>query len=212
MHQAGQHDAPGWSRQQEFMLLLNPVYDNLYRFVRALVRSREEAFDLLHDTLLVAYEKFDTLKDKQAFTSWLFSIASRKHKRAVWRRRLFFHGDSTEAEHTLRAHDTSPDVQADVQMLYNALAKLPDKTREALVLFEISGFSLEEIQQLQGGSLSGVKSRLVRGREKLAKILGALSITGYSDMTGFHTNGTTGNDHNSQSAINQTQNKTQKNT
>jgi DNA-directed RNA polymerase specialized sigma24 family protein len=35
------------------------------------------------------------------------------------------------------------------------------------VLFEISGFPLEEIRQLQGGTLSGVKSRLKRGREQL---------------------------------------------
>jgi len=45
--------------------------------------------------------------------------------------------------------------------------KLPDKQREAIVLFELSGFSIEEIRELQGGTISGVKMRLKRGRNQL---------------------------------------------
>jgi len=41
-----------------------------------------------------------------------------------------------------------------------------------VILFEISGLSLQEIVEIQGGSLSGVKSRIVRGRERLAVLLG----------------------------------------
>jgi hypothetical protein len=44
--------------------------------------------------------------------------------------------------------------------------------RETVVLFEVSDFTLEEIHKVQGGSLSGVKLRLKRGRELLAKTLG----------------------------------------
>ena len=43
---------------------------------------------------------------------------------------------------------------------------------KALTLFEISGLSLEEIREIQGGSLPGVKSRVQRGRKKLAEIMG----------------------------------------
>ena len=59
----------------------------------------------------------------------------------------------------------------DIQVLYAALDKLPVKQKEAVVLFEISGFSLEEIKNIQGGTLSGAKSRVKRGREKLAILL-----------------------------------------
>jgi RNA polymerase sigma-70 factor (ECF subfamily) len=56
-------------------------------------------------------------------------------------------------------------------VLDRALARLPEKQREAVILFEISGFSLAEIREIQGGSLSGVKSRIVRGRDNLANLL-----------------------------------------
>lgn len=60
-----------------------------------------------------------------------------------------------------------PDTNHDVTLLNELLSKLPDKQREAIVLFELSGFSIEEIRDLQGGSLSGVKMRLSRGRDQL---------------------------------------------
>ena len=47
--------------------------------------------------------------------------------------------------------------------------------RETVVLFDVSDLSLEEIRRIQGGTLSGVKMRLKRGRERLARVLGVRS-------------------------------------
>ena len=51
--------------------------------------------------------------------------------------------------------------------LHQALALLPDAQREAVILFEISGFNLKEVAEIQEASLSAVKQRLKRGRERL---------------------------------------------
>lgn len=59
----------------------------------------------------------------------------------------------------------------DVEILYKALDKLPEKMKTTVIMYEISGLSLEEIREIQGGTLSGVKSRLVRGRTMLKEIL-----------------------------------------
>lgn len=154
------------------MKLLEPAHSNLSRFARAIASNTDDARDLVCETILRAYESFDNLKSKGAFTSFLFTIASRIHKRRNWRMRFFGEYDEQEAMH-IAAAEPAPDSGLDVEVLYSAMNKLPKKVREAIALFEISGFSLEEIRQLQGGSLSGVKSRLKRGREKLAKLLGA---------------------------------------
>ena len=50
-----------------------------------------------------------------------------------------------------------------------ALATLAPPEREAIVLFELEGFSLDEIAALQRSSLSAVKSRLVRARGRLRR-------------------------------------------
>jgi len=51
------------------------------------------------------------------------------------------------------------------------LERLPIREREAIVLFEITGLSIKEIQEIQGGTLSGVKSRMARARNRLKGML-----------------------------------------
>ena len=147
-----------------------PHQDSLWRFVRSLVGTQHDAEDVVSETITVVLERLDSIRDEQAFLSFLFTVASRIVKRQRWRKR--FTGEYNEVDVMQRSSaDTPPDVQADIQHLRDAIRKLPESTRQTVVLFEISGLSLEEIRQVQGGSLSGVKSRLVRGRRMLAKLL-----------------------------------------
>lgn len=159
-------------QQEEFMKLLAPMQKRLERFALAMTRDREQACDLVHDTIVIAYERFHTIRDKNAFSSYLFSIASNLYKRNFRRSKFWGFFDSDRAE---QIPDTTslPDTQPDVSLLYQALARLPEKYREALILFEINGLSLNEVHAIQGGSLSSVKVRLMRGRQKLAQLLNA---------------------------------------
>lgn len=50
-----------------------------------------------------------------------------------------------------------------------ALAGLPPEQREAIVLHDIEGFPVEDIAKMQGVTISAVKSRLSRGRERLRR-------------------------------------------
>ena len=134
--------------------------------------DREEANDLVGDTILAAFERFDHIRGEEAFLSYLFTIALRIHKRRRWRRKLFGAYDEERAA-GIRDEGSSPESSADVVLLHRALARLPERQREAVVLFELTGLSLEEVREIQGGSLSGVKSRVARGRKELARLLGA---------------------------------------
>lgn len=154
------------------MKLLAPMQKRLERFAIAMTRDREQAYDLVHDTIVIAYERFYTIRDKNAFSSYLFSIASNLYKRNFRRSKFWGFFDSDRAEQ-IPDEASLPDTQPDISLLYQALARLPEKYREALVLFEINGLSLNEVHAIQGGSLSSVKVRLMRGRQKLAKLLHA---------------------------------------
>lgn len=157
--------------QEHFLELIEPIRPGLARYCRAISRDREEARDLVSETILIAIEHFDQIaKDEKSFSGYLFTTATRLHKRWRWRMKRKVAYDSNSAE---QIHDTTPapDSGADIELLYEALRKLPEAQREAIVMFEISGLSLEEIRHIQGGSLSGVKSRIARGRDKLSKML-----------------------------------------
>lgn len=176
------------------MRLLRPVQQRLERFARGMARDREEARDLVSETLLRAYERFEQIENQEAFLQYLLTIC-RRCCSAGWKRRKY-RGAYNEAEaNAQRDRDAGPELTHDIQALYAALAGLPRKQREALVMFELSGLSLAEIRTLQGGSLSGVKSRLARARKKLVKLLGAESKSSAAPAQGFRqaqrgTNGT----------------------
>ena len=64
-------------KQIEFMELYEPCRESLVRFAHAMARNREDALDLVQETTLKAFDSFEKLKNKQAFKSYMFTIASR---------------------------------------------------------------------------------------------------------------------------------------
>ena len=157
------------SKQNRFLALYEPIHDRFERFCRARVYGEMEYTDLMNETLLVAFEKLDSLKSDGSFLSYLFSIAVRllaNNNRKMRPERM----KSTDAEQSIPASD-STEHSMEVHLLHRALAELKEDQREALILFEISGFSIREIAAIQSASESAVKQRLKRGRERLAQIL-----------------------------------------
>ena len=156
-------------KQEEFLELLEPHKAGLLRFCRALTKTSDTAKDLASETILITYERFESLHNKAALKSYLYTIASRL---ARSERSLNIRHASYDEASGIEYTGAAPDVLADIHLLQEALEKLPEKIREAVIMFEISGLSLIEIKEIQGGSLSGVKMRIARGRKKLAKLLG----------------------------------------
>ncbi len=151
----------------EFWDLIELNRESLWRFSLGLTSDPDEAADLMSDTIIAAQKSFRNLRSEQAFKSFLFTIAHRLYRRRTWRRRIF--GKLEEAAH-IQA-DLARESRYDLELLLAVLSTLPEKQREAILLFDISGFSIEEIQGIQGGSISAVKVRLFRGRETLRKKL-----------------------------------------
>ncbi len=157
-------------KQEQFLDLLEPHKAGLLRFCRALSNDSDTASDLASEAILITYERFETLQNKAVIKSYLYTIAARL---ARTERKIAKRNATYDEASSIEYSGTSPDVLIDIHLLQEAMDKLPEKQREAIIMFEISGLSLIEIKEIQGGSLSAVKMRIVRGREQLAKLLGA---------------------------------------
>src|SRR5688500_15221113 len=70
-------------KQERFMSLFDPVHDRLEHFAIALTRNGEAARDIVGETILIAYESFDSLRHPEAFLSYLFTIARRVYQKRV---------------------------------------------------------------------------------------------------------------------------------
>lgn len=156
-------------KQKEFLELFETVREKLYRFVRAMCKNDEQAKDIVSETVLQTFERFEKIDDLSSFKSYVFTIASRIYKRQKWRMRIFGEYNDDYAENI--SQSTNTDINYDIEMLYKALDELGFKTKQAIILFEISGFAIKEISKIQNSTDSAVKSRLLRGRKKLKEIL-----------------------------------------
>jgi RNA polymerase sigma-70 factor, ECF subfamily len=162
-------------REQRFRRLVEPVHDRVLGFARCLTRQTVEGDDLFQEAMLLAYRKLDALRDDAAFRPWLYRIIVSVHRshcrRAFWRRVIpiadLAATEDEAAERLYRSDGWTADAAEANRRARNALAKLGAAQREAIVLFEIEGWLVEEIATMQGVSVSAVKSRLARGREQL---------------------------------------------
>ena len=121
--------------------------------------------------MLRAFEGIHRLKDERAFLGFLFGIASRILKKQYRRKKFWALFDPLKS-HAIEDKRPSPEQDLDAQFLYEAIRKLPWMYQEAVVLHFISGFSLQEIAVIQDSTLSAVKVRVMRGKMRLAKMLG----------------------------------------
>ena len=172
------------AKHEKFMARLEPVLPRLSRYCHALTKDAEDGRDLLADAILLTYENFEKLRVSEAFTSYMFTTARRLYYRRAHRKK-WWTVLGKEVEEIADQRIRSPEIKLDTEILDRALSQLPEKQREAVILFEISELSLQEIVEIQGGSLSGVKSRIVRGREKLAVLLGERTPTNGSAEAQF---------------------------
>lgn len=160
-----------WRR---FWGLFGPLHDGALVTARRLCRQTDEGNDLLQEAILRAFDKLHTLRDEERFRSWFYAVLLSVHRtrtrRSFWKRFLSLDGrreegfDPVGGDLRRQAED-----DAGAERAARALALLPDVQREAVVLFELEGFSIEEIAALQTSSIPAVKSRLARGRERLRR-------------------------------------------
>lgn len=152
------------------------VWELLSARLRAFIRSRVEnehvAEDILQETFLRIHQRLGTLADEERIEAWVYRIARNllaDHYRARGRRR----DAPLEGEPLERLAEPDPSNQnAQVAgWLPAAIEELPERYREALRLFELEGVSQADIARRLGLSLSGAKSRVQRGREKLEQAL-----------------------------------------
>lgn len=148
------------------MGLYTPCQQPFLKYCRGITNNLHDAKDLASEAVVIVYQNLERLKRHKSFKAYLFGVARRL--RLNHHRRNKFHGRYNEEEAgKISSLEPPPDINPDVGLLLNYLDKLPMKQKEAFLLFELSGFSLKEIQQLQGGTLSAVKSRLNKARVQL---------------------------------------------
>lgn len=155
--------------RQRFDTLVRTYSTELYRYAYWLCQDPALAQDLVQESFLRAWRSIGQLRDEGAEKSWLITIVRREHARLYERKRL-----PTDDIDDLPIEDQDnpePAELSDVQTIRAAMAELPEKYREPLVLQVVMGLSCREIAEQLDISESAVMTQLFRARQKLAERL-----------------------------------------
>jgi RNA polymerase sigma factor (sigma-70 family) len=140
---------------------------------RRVLHDDDDAEDAFQATFLVLVRKASTLRSPATVANWLYGVANRtagEMRRSRTRRR------TSEASVMPRTEQV-PEQLADCRALLDEeLARLPDKYRAAVIVFELEGKSRREAARELGCAEGTVASRLARGRVLLAQRLSRRGI------------------------------------
>lgn len=159
-----------------------PIYALAYRTIG----REDDARDIVQDTFLRAYRALPGFKGQAKFSSWLYRIALNLCRDWIRKQRRTPTVQTPEGIDLIElASEQGPvesieDLVARHEMsaaVAEAMTRLPDEQRTAIVLKEYHGLTFQEIAELQGCPLSTVKTRLYQGLSVLRRHLDRSGMT-----------------------------------
>jgi RNA polymerase sigma-70 factor (ECF subfamily) len=153
--------------------MTSPSPEELEQKLRPFVVQRVQAADVddvLQDVFMRVHQGLPGLRDQELFVPWLYQVARSAVQESLRQR----------ARHPLVNDDQPADLEAVgnavpdtglAAFAASAIARLASPYREALELTELRGMTQTQAAKELGISVSGMKSRVQRGREKLREVL-----------------------------------------
>ena len=167
--------------------------DALHNQALRLTRRSEDASDIVQETYLRAYRTFSSFKEGTNCKAWLFTILHsifvnkyRKQQRqpdtvSIEELEEAFHRTLADGDwETNFAALTRSELDCQEPEVNDALAKLPENFRSAVLLVDVQGFTYEEAAAALECPVGTLRSRLFRARQMLF-----LELKDYARRIGF---------------------------
>jgi RNA polymerase sigma-70 factor (ECF subfamily) len=157
------------------------VYDRwvleVARWIRAMGGPAADRDDLLQEVFVVVHRRLPEF-DGENLPGWLYRITAhqvRDFRRKLWVKHIF--SRSVPLTESMPAPGPTPVMSVEARQkrdfLEGLLSRLSLPLRTAFMLFEIEGYTAEEIAQMQGAPLNTVRARILRARKKLSALIEA---------------------------------------
>ncbi len=167
-----------------FEQLIRPHLDRLYRLAFRLTGTVSDAEDLVQDVLVKLYARGSELDQIERLSPWLARVT---YNQFVDNRRRYggeylqlvsvdaTDSDERHAAPVLKSELPGPedafDIDFDITRVQAAIDQLSESHRVAVILHDVEGYSLQEIESITETPIGTLKSRLHRARARLKKLL-----------------------------------------
>lgn len=155
------------SHAEAFELLYASYKGRIYTFLLRMVAEPELADDITQDVFTKVYPLLPSLDRDHRVLPWLYRVASNAAIDQIRRRRRFAWLPFGKLDGT-GEEPHAPDEHGRVgeqQQVTRVLRTLPPENAAALLLHALEGYSYKEIAEIQGVSMTAVRSRIARARQ-----------------------------------------------
>lgn len=155
-----------------FERLYRAHVDRVFSLCARMVADRTRAEELTQDVFVRAWEKLHLFRGESSFGTWIHRLAVNvvlNARKTEGRRRAWV--DEDEDGETIERTPGLPHQPGDRMDLEAAIAKLPPGARRVFTLYDIEGYSHEEIAETLGVTTGATKAQLHRARMLLREAL-----------------------------------------
>jgi len=162
---------------EKLAVLFERHHVSLYNFFLRLTGSRNISEDLVQDVFYRILNYRSTFKGESKFTTWMYKIARNAHIDFLRKKKeeLPLEEQWNESLSPEPSPDQRLEIGQDITLMREALAKLPLKKREVLILSRYQDLKYKEIAELLGCQIGTVKAHVHRAIKDLGKIYLELS-------------------------------------
>lgn len=136
------------------------VYQDLYRFALYSLQNRQDAEDVVSETVADAYAGFHKLRSMEAFRAWIFKILSNKCRRKLKE----YVSRTVELPQELYTNSRDLDEAADVR---KAFSRLGEEERLLISMQVFAGYNSREIGEMLQMNENTVRSKISRSLRKM---------------------------------------------
>lgn len=157
----------------DFERELIALREKLLKYALLMFPKREDAEDLIQETLLKALENRDKYNENVNFKGWLYTIMHNTFVNICKSKSYCMYqniSDNNVCAEIDRSVEEFIDDSCGMEEIYKMINKLPDDYR-VVILMRLAGFKYQEIADKLGISISLVKSRIFYGRKRLKYML-----------------------------------------
>jgi RNA polymerase sigma-70 factor (ECF subfamily) len=146
-------------RLQNFKMIWDDFSGKVRSFVNARISDRSSVDDIVQEIFLKIHNNIENLTDESKLSTWIFTIA----RNTI----IDFYRSQKIGQAPLQEDIAGEDDACDSIGLYDLVLSIPEKYSQALLLTEFDGLSYQDASANLGISVSGVKSRVQRGRNMI---------------------------------------------
>lgn len=160
--------------QQAKEVLYIETCQHMFFLAKSIVKSDEEAMDIIHDSYICVFQKLDNIKNAAGFKSYLRTTVANRCKNYLRKKKPLYLSDMTEDGTELELEDTDGVIPGElvgnedvIECVRRVVESLPEEQRMCVILRYYDEMSLQEIADTLEVSLGTVKSRLSRAPKKM---------------------------------------------